>query len=165
MKFKIGHGIDVHQLADGESLMLGGIKIDSLKGTLGHSDGDALLHALTDAILGSLALGDIGTFFPSNNDKWKIAIGCMLEAYKIGLKKGIKFSFTEPIEYVTQFGNAMPKARPSMLLDHKAQRLSEIDSINGMVNVLGKETNVPTPFNQKIVALVKELEKTFKDYK
>ena len=71
MKFKIGHGIDVHQLADGESLMLGGIKIDSLKGTLGHSDGDALLHALTDAILGSLALGDIGTFFPSNNDKWK----------------------------------------------------------------------------------------------
>ncbi len=73
MSYKIGHGIDVHQLVKGESLILGGIKIKSDKGTLGHSDGDALLHALTDAILGALALGDIGTFFPSNEDKWKNA--------------------------------------------------------------------------------------------
>ena len=73
MSYKIGHGIDVHQLVKGESLILGGIKIKSDKGTLGHSDGDALLHALTDAILGALALGDIGTFFPSNDLKWKDA--------------------------------------------------------------------------------------------
>ena len=73
MSYKIGHGIDVHQLVKGESLILGGIKIKSDKGTLGHSDGDALLHALTDAILGALALGDIGTFFPSTEDKWKNA--------------------------------------------------------------------------------------------
>ena len=73
MSYKIGHGIDVHQLVEGESLILGGIKIKSDKGTLGHSDGDALLHALTDAILGALALGDIGTFFPSTEDKWKNA--------------------------------------------------------------------------------------------
>ena len=71
MGYKIGLGIDVHQLSKDETLKLGGILIPYHKGILAHSDGDIGLHALTDSILGALSLGDIGTFFPSNNNKWK----------------------------------------------------------------------------------------------
>lgn len=73
MNIRIGQGIDVHQLAVDESLIIGGVKIPSNKGSLGHSDGDILLHAITDAILGALALGDIGSHFPSESDQWKNA--------------------------------------------------------------------------------------------
>ena len=73
MKFKIGHGIDIHQLINNEKLLLGGVLINSNKGSIGHSDGDILLHALTDSILGALALGDIGSYFPSTDQQWKNA--------------------------------------------------------------------------------------------
>ena len=71
MEIKIGHGIDIHQLKLGEPFYLGGVKIDSDLGILGHSDGDILIHAIVDAILGALSKGDIGTFFPSSDDKIK----------------------------------------------------------------------------------------------
>jgi 2-C-methyl-D-erythritol 2,4-cyclodiphosphate synthase len=73
MNFRIGHGYDVHALAKGESLFLGGILIEHDKGTIAHSDGDVLIHAICDAMLGALALGDIGIHFPNNNDKYKNA--------------------------------------------------------------------------------------------
>ena len=73
MKLRIGTGIDVHDLQFGEDLILGGVKIPSDIGITGHSDGDLILHALVDSILGALALGDIGQFFPSDDDKWKNA--------------------------------------------------------------------------------------------
>ena len=68
MNIKVGHGIDIHQLKAGESLYLGGVKIDSELGIVGHSDGDIVIHAIVDAILGGLAKGDIGTFFPSTDE-------------------------------------------------------------------------------------------------
>ena len=68
---KTGIGYDVHQLAEGEKLILGGVEIPSEVGAVGHSDGDALLHAIVDALLGTAALGDIGQFFPSEDDQWK----------------------------------------------------------------------------------------------
>ena len=68
---KTGIGYDVHQLAEGEKLILGGVEIPSEVGAVGHSDGDALLHAIVDALLGAAALGDIGHFFPSEDDQWK----------------------------------------------------------------------------------------------
>jgi len=70
MKFKIGNGIDVHALQEGEKLVIGGIKIDSEYGIQGYSDGDLLIHALVDSIFGALSIGDIGKFFPSNEKKW-----------------------------------------------------------------------------------------------
>lgn len=73
MDVRIGQGIDVHRLVKNESLIIGGVKIPFEKGSLGHSDGDVLFHAVTDAVLGSLALGDIGTHFPSDNDIWENA--------------------------------------------------------------------------------------------
>ena len=68
---RTGIGYDVHQLAKGELLIIGGVDILSPFGSVGHSDGDALIHAVVDALLGASALGDIGQFFPSNDDTWK----------------------------------------------------------------------------------------------
>jgi 2-C-methyl-D-erythritol 2,4-cyclodiphosphate synthase len=67
MSYRIGSGIDFHQLTEGRGLWLGGVKIPHHKGALGHSDADVLLHAICDAMLGSLALGDIGMHFPDND--------------------------------------------------------------------------------------------------
>ena len=71
MTFRIGNGYDVHALAEGETLWLGGILIEHYKGTVAHSDGDGLIHAGCDAMLGALALGDIGQHFPDTNQNFK----------------------------------------------------------------------------------------------
>jgi 2-C-methyl-D-erythritol 2,4-cyclodiphosphate synthase len=67
----IGLGFDVHRLAPGETLVLGGVPIPSEIGTVAHSDGDVILHALVDALLGAVALGDIGEHFPDTDPRWK----------------------------------------------------------------------------------------------
>ena len=71
MSFRIGFGIDFHQFAEGRDLWLGGIKIPHSKGAIGHSDADVLLHAICDALLGALALGDIGLHFPNTEQAYK----------------------------------------------------------------------------------------------
>ena len=68
---RIGNGYDVHRLVEGRRLMLGGVEVPHTKGGLGHSDGDVLLHAITDAIIGALGLGDIGLHFPDNDENLK----------------------------------------------------------------------------------------------
>ena len=69
--FRIGQGFDIHKLVEGRKLILGGVEIDYNKGLLGHSDADALVHSIIDALFGALALGDIGTHFPDNDPKYK----------------------------------------------------------------------------------------------
>lgn len=71
MAVRIGSGVDFHQLVEGRDLWIGGIKIPHSKGALGHSDADVLLHAICDAMLGALALGDIGTHFPDTDPAFK----------------------------------------------------------------------------------------------
>lgn len=71
MEFRIGQGYDVHALAAGLPLRLGGVQIPSETGFVAHSDGDVAIHALCDALLGALALGDIGHLFPDTDDRWK----------------------------------------------------------------------------------------------
>ena len=71
MSTRIGFGYDVHRLAAGESLWLGGVEIRHDKGTVGHSDADVLLHAICDALLGAMALGDIGTHFPDTDPAYR----------------------------------------------------------------------------------------------
>lgn len=68
---RIGHGYDVHKLVAGRKCIIGGVDIPSPVGLLGHSDADVLLHAISDAILGAAAMGDIGHLFPDTDDKWK----------------------------------------------------------------------------------------------
>ena len=71
MSYRIGFGIDFHQLVEGRDLWLGGVKIPHTKGSLGHSDADVLLHAICDGLLGALALGDIGMHFPDTSAEFK----------------------------------------------------------------------------------------------
>ena len=70
MGVRIGQGIDAHQLEEGTPLIIGGVSIPYSKGSKGHSDGDVLFHSIVDAILGALALGDIGEHFPSEDNRW-----------------------------------------------------------------------------------------------
>ncbi len=71
MGLRIGSGVDFHQLVEGRTLFIGGVAIPHHKGALGHSDADVLLHAICDALLGALALGDIGTHFPDTSSEFK----------------------------------------------------------------------------------------------
>src|SRR6186997_1205851 len=71
MSYRIGSGVDFHKLAEGRDLWIGGVKIPHHKGSLGHSDADVLLHAICDALLGALCLGDIGVHFPDTDPAYK----------------------------------------------------------------------------------------------
>jgi 2-C-methyl-D-erythritol 2,4-cyclodiphosphate synthase len=90
MAYRIGTGTDFHQLVDGRELWIGGVSIPHTKGALGHSDADVLLHAICDALLGALGLGDIGTHFPDTDDSYKgIASTILLEkTFKLIKKEG-----------------------------------------------------------------------------
>lgn len=78
MTIRIGEGWDIHALVEGRKLILGGVEIPFSKGLLGHSDADALLHAISDALLGAAAMGDIGTHFPDTDVQWKGANSALL---------------------------------------------------------------------------------------
>ncbi|WP_242108336.1 2-C-methyl-D-erythritol 2,4-cyclodiphosphate synthase [Luteimonas aquatica] len=71
MDVRIGQGFDVHAFGEGDHVMLGGVRVPHARGVLAHSDGDVVLHALCDAMLGALALGDIGKHFPPSDPRWK----------------------------------------------------------------------------------------------
>ena len=75
---RIGHGYDVHRLVEGRNCIIGGVEIPFEKGLLGHSDADVLLHAMMDAVLGAMAVGDIGKLFPDNDPAYKGADSLML---------------------------------------------------------------------------------------
>ena len=89
-EYRIGQGYDVHRLVEGRPLSLGGVTIKHDKGLYGHSDADVLLHAVTDALFGAAALGDIGRHFPDTDPKYKGADSALLlsEALELVLKKG-----------------------------------------------------------------------------
>ena len=90
MALRIGNGYDLHCLVEGRDLILGGVKIDHAKGLLGHSDADVLTHAIMDALLGALSLGDIGHYFPPTDDRWKGADSLKLleQVYALVKEKG-----------------------------------------------------------------------------
>src|SRR6056297_1345360 len=94
MDVRIGYGYDVHAFQPGAELILGGIKIPFSKALMGHSDADVLLHAITDALLGSLALGDIGTHFPDTDPDYENADSIILlkNVYQLILKRGYVLS-------------------------------------------------------------------------
>lgn len=87
MQMRIGNGFDVHAFAAGRPLVIGGVTIPFDRGLAGHSDADVLLHAIADAIIGALALGDIGVHFPDTDPRWKGADSRMLLRHVIGLAR------------------------------------------------------------------------------
>ena len=90
MSFRVGIGVDAHALERGVPLVLGGVRLDYDRGLAGHSDGDVLAHALTDALLGAAGLGDIGAHFPSGDERFRGAssVDLLREAYRQVLEAG-----------------------------------------------------------------------------
>lgn len=91
MKLKIGHSKDIHRLAPNETLFLGGIEIKHDLGLVGHSDADVLLHAITEAIIGAMGMGDIGHFFPDTDEKYKNADSKLLLKHVVEVMKENKY--------------------------------------------------------------------------
>ena len=91
---RTGIGYDIHKLKEGIPLFIGGINIKSSLGSVGHSDGDALIHAIVDSLLGAAGLGDIGNFFPSDDEKWRDAQSNIFlsEATRMIIQKGYQIS-------------------------------------------------------------------------
>ena len=134
MNIRIGQGYDVHQLVEGRDLILGGVKIPFEKGLLGHSDADALLHAITDALLGAVALGDIGKLFPDTAAENKDADSRFLlrEAYKAVQAQGWRVVNVDSTIIAQQ-----PKLRPH--IDAMRANIAEDLGIDiSCVNVKGK---------------------------
>lgn len=130
MNFRIGEGWDIHALVAGRKLMLGGIEVPYPFGLLGHSDADVLLHAITDALLGAAALGDIGTHFPDTDAQFKDADSSVLlaEAARRVRAKGFEIGNVD----CTIIAQA-PKLMPFMpaIRARLAQTLGiEVDQIN-----------------------------------
>ena len=127
---RVGMGYDVHRLVEGRDLILGGVKIPYVKGLLGHSDADVLLHAVMDALLGAAALGDIGKHFPDSDPAYK-GISSMLLLKKVGALLEEKGFFVENID-ATIIAQA-PKMRPFIddMRENIAQALNmDISCVN-----------------------------------
>lgn len=97
----------------------------------------------------------------ADEQRWDVALACTREAYAEGVARQINFSFDDPIAYVTAFGQSMPDARPSMLLDHHAGRRSELSAINGAVPVMAKARGASAPYNQTLTAVLSAREEKF----
>ncbi|EAQ67504.1 2-C-methyl-D-erythritol 2,4-cyclodiphosphate synthase [Marinomonas sp. MED121] len=130
LPFRIGHGFDVHKFGEGDEIILGGVSIPYLHGLIAHSDGDVVLHALTDAILGAAALGDIGKHFPDTDPVFAGADSRVLlkKAYQEVLKKGYQLGNLD----ITIMAQA-PKMAPhidAMRANIAADLALDIDSVN-----------------------------------
>lgn len=125
MQIRTGLGFDVHRLAEGETLWLGGVLVPHYKGTVAHSDGDVLIHAICDALLGALALGDIGSHFPDTDMAYKDVDSKILlaEVVKLVVDRGWKISNID-----STISAQKPKLRP--FIDTIRAKLSEILAID-----------------------------------
>lgn len=123
--YRIGQGFDIHKLEEGRKLILGGIELEYEKGLIGHSDADALTHSIIDALLGALALGDIGTHFPDNDPKYKDIDSLILlkEVYKIVKTKGYKINNLDNTIFAQE-----PKMKP--YIPSMRKKLSDILEID-----------------------------------
>ena len=107
--------------------------------------------------LTGLTIGEV----QANPSAWSVATACANEAYQVARAKGIALDFDDPIAYVRAFGEKIPHAKPSMLLDHLAGRPAEIDNINGAIPREGAKVGIATPVNSLVVALLKAKESAF----
>lgn len=124
-ELRIGHGFDVHQLAAGRKLILGGVEIPYELGLLGHSDADVLAHALMDAMLGALAMGDIGHLFPDNDDRFLGADSMKLleEVVRVTGEKGYRLSNCD-VTVICQ------KPKLAGYIDKMRERLAEVIGVD-----------------------------------
>ena len=157
--FRIGQGFDIQKLVEGRKLIIGGIEIDYPKGLLGHSDADVLIHSIIDALLGALALGDIGTHFPDNDPQYKNIDSTILlrKTKKLIEEKGYKINNLDNTIFAQE-----PKMKPYIpLIQEKLSQILEIDkdlisikakTMEGQDSV-GEKKSIST---QSVVLLIKE---------
>ncbi|HMT06792.1 MAG TPA: 2-C-methyl-D-erythritol 2,4-cyclodiphosphate synthase [Pyrinomonadaceae bacterium] len=122
---RIGFGTDIHRLVAGRPLIIGGVEIESDLGADGHSDADVLMHAATDAVLGSLALGDIGSHFPNDEERWRNAPSAQFLEYAVSLirERGYVISNLDSVIDLER-----PKLRPH--IDAMRQNLANAIGVN-----------------------------------
>ncbi len=124
MKIRVGEGFDVHSLKEGLPLVLGGVKVDHTHGCVAHSDGDVLIHAICDALLGAAALGDIGLHFPDSSAEFKAIDSCLLLERTVALirEKGYE---------IGNIDSTIRMHRPKLrgYIDSMRERLSEVMAI------------------------------------
>ncbi|MFZ0959811.1 MAG: 2-C-methyl-D-erythritol 2,4-cyclodiphosphate synthase [Terriglobia bacterium] len=111
--YRVGIGNDIHRLADGRKLILGGVRIPFGQGPIGHSDGDVLAHAICDALLGAARLGDIGRHFPNTSPRWKNASSLLFLRHVRGLLDAAGFSI---VNVDATVGLERPKLAPHIPL-------------------------------------------------
>ena len=107
--FRIGFGTDIHRLTAGRPLIIGGVEIVSDLGADGHSDADVLMHAAADAVLGALALGDLGTHFPNDEERWRGAESSQFVRYAVDLIRELGYSV---VNFDSVVDLELPKLRP-----------------------------------------------------
>lgn len=123
--YRIGIGYDIHRFAENRDLILGGIKIPYEKGLMGHSDADALIHAIIDALLGALSLQDIGTLFPDTDEKYKNAnsVELLKNVMKLVEERGYKINNIDS-NIIAQAPKMMP------YIPQMKQKLAQVLNIN-----------------------------------
>ena len=145
MSMRIGYGWDSHAFATGVPLKIGGIAIDHPEGLAGHSDGDVLLHAITDALLGALAVGDIGSFFPPGDPRWKNADSAIFLDLALDELKTAGYRI---VNLDTTLVLAAPKIGP--ISGDMRQRVAELLHIQP--NAVGIKAKTPEGMNMDHVA-------------
>jgi 2-C-methyl-D-erythritol 2,4-cyclodiphosphate synthase len=147
---RVGIGYDIHQLVEGRKLVLGGMHIRHDKGLLGHSDGDALLHAITDALLGAAGLGDIGEMFPETDPKFKDAdSGALLKAAFDQVKRrgweieNIDCNIIAQAPRLKQYKSQM-EARIAGLLEIETRRVNVKAKTNEGLDAVGRKEAIAT---------------------
>ena len=159
MNIRIGNGYDIHKLVSDRPLILGGVEISHSLGLLGHSDADVLTHAIMDALLGALGMGDIGHYFPPNDPKWKGANSMMLmeQVIEIVRSGGWEIGNIDSTVVAEQ-----PKLKPHLkkmrltlaeILKIEAERVSVKATTNEKLGPVGREEGICA---YAVVLLVKD---------
>lgn len=134
MSMRVGLGFDLHRLEEGRPCVLGGVTLPHPTGPAGHSDGDAVLHALTDAVTGAAGLDDIGTLFPDDDPRWKDADSAALFSEAIRLVHATGWALVNLDVVIATEGPRIKPHRPAM-----RARIAELAGVDaGAVNVKGK---------------------------
>lgn len=156
--YRIGQGFDIHKLVEGRKFILGGVEIEYNKGLLGHSDADALVHSIIDALFGALALGDIGTHFPDTDSEYKNIDSLILlkKAYNLVKQNGYIINNLDNTIMIQE-----PKMKPYIpLMQEKLASVLEIDK--SLISIKAKTMeeqdsvgNKKAVATQSIVLLIK----------
>jgi 2-C-methyl-D-erythritol 2,4-cyclodiphosphate synthase len=159
MKLRIGHSTDIHQLVENRKLILGGIHIPHEKGLLGHSDADALLHAITEAIIGALGLGDIGKHFPDTSQDYKDIDSKILlkHAHELAKERGFSINNIDSTIFAER-----PKMAPHIdnmrqliasLLDIETDQINVKATRGEKIGFVGREEGIVC---EAVVLLIKD---------